>query len=221
MGINYFLPLHIRMLDLPISLVLIVSTWKYPTLSVLEVFNLLKLLPHLHLEAFLEEDQSCMSNREIVSNQWAGLRAAWEPKTETLPTTADATNFRIFLKETVWVRADISESRLPSAQADVYRLPRDCKESLLLCQGGLDDLRNKHHSGFLPAVLLRLIGSCRGSCLWSCSLLHQVWETHTFFFFFWQTFCYFHLYVQKCGDLGGLWCVCVCTWWFFFFLSLF
>jgi len=31
-----------------------------------------------------------------------------------LPATADATNFRIFSKETVWVRAGIAESRLPS-----------------------------------------------------------------------------------------------------------
>lgn len=72
--INNFLPLRIRTLDLPVNLVLIVSTWKYSMLPVLEVFNLLKLLPHLHFEAFLEGDQSCRSNRGIASKQWAGLR---------------------------------------------------------------------------------------------------------------------------------------------------
>lgn len=93
-GINNFLSLQSRTLDLPVNLVLIVSTWKYSMLPVLEVFNLLKLLPHLHLEAFLEGDQSCRSNSEQV----VGWAERWEIKAEPLPATADATNFTFALK---------------------------------------------------------------------------------------------------------------------------
>ena len=97
-----FLSLQIRTLDLSVNLVLIVSTWKYSTLPLLEVFNLLELLPHLHLEAFLEGDQSCRSNREILSKQWGW--AAQEPKAEPLPATANATNFCFALNSVGWGR---------------------------------------------------------------------------------------------------------------------
>lgn len=69
-GLTSFYVYKLELLTSLVNLVLIVSTWKYSTLPLLEVFNLLKLLPHLHLEAFLEGDRCCRSSTEILSKQW-------------------------------------------------------------------------------------------------------------------------------------------------------
>lgn len=102
--INNFLSSQIRTLDLSVSLVLIVSNGKCSMLPPLEVFNLLELLPHLHLEAFLERDQSCRSNTEILSKQWGWAEGCSEPGAQILPAAANATNFSFALNSLGWGR---------------------------------------------------------------------------------------------------------------------
>lgn len=95
---------QIRTPDLSVILVLIVSNWKCSVLPPLEVFNLLKLLPHLRLEAFLERDQSCRSNTEILSKQQGWAEGRPEPQAQPLPATANATNFCFALNSLGWGR---------------------------------------------------------------------------------------------------------------------